>query len=323
MNPMFPSTNGGWAAPDIPAEARRVAAAAPIVDRGRAASPRALVGSPVGRLQPRTVGSVLDAGFEVLRYRFQTIALVCAAIVLPLAALPLLVTNALSSALGDSVDASTSNPWARLGVGVDSNSAALGGLVTLLGGIVASALVGVAVGHMVASWSIGADPGPSDTLRFAARRAPVAAGAAVLALLIKSLGLIACGLGFVVAVALLTPLGPVLAAEPGLGPWTAVRRTWRLASRRFGAMIGLTAASAAIFLVFSGIEASVNAVLVAQVVGARSWAWVVSSTLTVLFRLVVTPLQAAWAALMYLDLRVRTEGLDIELETTELLPDVG
>ena len=321
MNPMFPSTNGGWAAPDVAAETRGVPAVAPILERTAMGPSTVRRDSPLARLQPRSIGSVLDAGFEVLRYRFQTIGVVSAAIVVPFAALPLIVTGVLASTWGDRVDATTANPWSRLGVGLDSNSAATVALATHLGGALASALVGVAVGHLTASWLVGEDPGVMDTLRFVARRGGVTVLAAIVALLIKGIGTIACGVGFVVAVALLTPLGPVIAAEPGLGPWSAVRRTWRLSSRRFVPMLGLAIASGLVYLAFSGANAALNAVLVGQVVGAQSWSWIVSSSLAVAFRLVFTPIQAAWAALVYLDLRVRTEGLDLELETTELLSD--
>ena len=48
-----------------------------------------------------------------------------------------------------------------------------------------------------------------------------------------------------------------------------------------------------------------------------SWIWIAVAAVDVVVQLVMAPVLAGWAVLAYLDLRVRTEGLDLELEAMD------
>ena len=61
-----------------------------------------------------------------------------------------------------------------------------------------------------------------------------------------------------------------------------------------------------------------NAALVLELWSDASWVWVAAGVVGVVIELVLLPLKAAWASLAYVDLRVRTEGLDLELELDEV-----
>ena len=64
-----------WIAPDTPAEPRSTAPARPVPAGAPGQAPTGpLRGSPMGRLAPRGIWSILDGGFEVVRYRFATVA---------------------------------------------------------------------------------------------------------------------------------------------------------------------------------------------------------------------------------------------------------
>jgi hypothetical protein len=60
---------------------------------------------------------------------------------------------------------------------------------------------------------------------------------------------------------------------------------------------------------------------IANAVGDRWYGWVIVGATGVMFATVTTAFIALSAAFFYLNLRVRSEGMDIELHATELLPN--
>jgi hypothetical protein len=138
------------------------------------------------------------------------------------------------------------------------------------------------------------------------------------ALLLKALSIAACGVGLVVVVPMFVVLSPVVAVE-GLGPLASIGRSWRLSTRRrAGTMILLVIASFLLTIAFQLIVGLIGAVIQGQVIGDAAWGWIVLGVLSVAFQLFVVPLQACWAALAYLDLRVRSEGVDLEMEAADV-----
>jgi hypothetical protein len=281
-------------------------------------APRAVDGtlssSPVRHLQPRGVGEILDGGFEVLRYRFVTLMAVTAIFGLPLYALPALLGVADRGHTDAFANQGTGLPG--FGDGSTQNTSGLLSLLTLLGGALAIALIGVAVAHLVTSWVMGGDPTIRATLRHVASRSPVLVGAWVLAMLIKAAGVAVCFVGFIFVAPLLLVLAPVVSSER-LGPAASVGRTWRLSRPRFASLLGLVVVSGIVTWVIT-VVLSLISLLVTQIWQDATWVWVVAGATSVVVRLLLLPLQAAWAALAYIDLRVRLEGLDLQLEADEL-----
>ena len=301
VDPLPPTvpTSVDWASPGSTVDAPRVRSAPTIFDEPPRPT-RALVASPVSRLQPRTVGQLLDGGFEVLRFRFRTITIIAATIVLPLYALP----QALVAALGGVRD-----------VDLFGGSSPLGYLAQL-GLWVATMLLGVAIGFLVSGWLVGADPTPADTFRFLRSRLVVALGAFVVALLLKVAGLVACGVGILFVVPVLSVLAPVVAAE-GLGIVESVRRTIALARRRIGAVFGVGLLWALSSWLVSAAAAGAAAVVGELATGSTDGADIAVQAVNVVGTVVLTVVQVAVTVLVYVDLRVRTEGLDLELESME------
>lgn len=109
----------------------------------------------------------------------------------------------------------------------------------------------------------------------------------------------------------------VLENQSGLG---AIRRAWSLGQRRFWYMLGY------VFLLslFSWLIVIGPVLLLAGLggdlfttLGGLEFEWVsqiVQSVLTLLFGIFYIPLQSCAMVLVYLDLRVRTEGLDLALQ---------
>src|SRR4029077_8800244 len=98
--------------------------------------------------------------------------------------------------------------------------------------------LGVAMAHLVSGWLAGEDPGAGEVLRVVGRRSGVALLAWLIALLLKGLSILACGVGVVLTIPMFMVLSPVVAIE-GVGPLAAVKRSWRLSSRRFITMVVL------------------------------------------------------------------------------------
>ena len=323
MQPTHPSESPvvSWSPPDTVVDAPR---RGPLGAEHVAAAPssRALVGSPVDRLQPRTVGQLLDGGFEVLRFRARTIAIVAATIILPLYALPqLLITLLGGESAATDVFSDGGTPFlAGTGSMVSSyGNAAYFGYLVALGLAVAQMLTGVAVAHLVTAWMVGSDPGPSQTLRFVLRRSPVALAAFTVALLFKAAaGLVTCGLALLFIIPLLSVLAPVVAVEP-IGSGGAVSRTLKLANRRVGPLMMVSLLWLVVSLIVTLGTLLVTTILESLLGQDASSTAIIIGAVTVGVSAVLMVVQVAVTVLVYVDLRVRTEGLDLELEATDAL----
>ncbi|MHB1526281.1 MAG: glycerophosphoryl diester phosphodiesterase membrane domain-containing protein [Candidatus Dormibacteria bacterium] len=134
-------------------------------------------------------------------------------------------------------------------------------------------------------------------------------GGWVLAVLWVLVGLVAA----IVVYVRLVVVTPALVLE-GLGPWEAIRRSWKLTSghagRAFGVMISLVLVELLIGLAL-GI---VIGVLVGLAGGAQSTTGMVAGDVSTLVVGVLTaPILASGLTLLYFDLRVRKEAFDLEL----------
>lgn len=254
----------------------------------------------------------------MLRFRARTLFLVSAAILLPLAAVPqaLAYRGVGGAGLGLGLNFTSgggnvlADPAAQLGT-----QGLVGALLLTALPLLAMALLGLAIGHLVGGWLAGDDPGPAVVLRATIRQAHVALAAYVIALPLKAAGFVACYVGALVVIGQLQVLSPVIAFE-GLGPLKAIARSWRLSSRRFfrgpGLVVGLVLVSAAVSTALMGIQTVVDRML-----QDNSWGWAVSGGLGAAITMLLAPFQAAVAVLHYLDLRVRAEGLDLQLRAME------
>jgi hypothetical protein len=98
-----------------------------------------------------------------------------------------------------------------------------------------------------------------------------------------------------------------------------MRRSARLVSRRFWMVLGLALLSVLVEWLF---ETAIGLLpsLLALFLGTDGIGWVLPAAVTILTQLITMPVVAGITVLIYLDLRVRTEGLDLELEAIEAFP---
>jgi hypothetical protein len=291
-------------------------------------------------LRPLAVGELLDGGVKIIRrYPKPTLAasaLLSTAVTLVNIAFLLLVADAITVTAD-----TTPGESFRSGIG---NSAA-SGPATLLGWIGGALLTGALV-SVVSRAVLGQPATPRDAWDAVRPRAWALIGVALLTVLaylvplvlVVIVGVVTGGIGFVL-VAPLIPLEvwlwTVLALAPAVlileraGVGTALRRSRVLAMRSFWRVFGILALTWLITTVIASILVIPVALVSdfsilsggSETIGrgfliANAVAGGVATTL-------VAPYRAALQALLYVDQRMRTEGLDVALQAAAATPSTA
>jgi hypothetical protein len=305
-----------WAAPEepsiepagpapMPTSAREPVRRAP-VDAGRARP-----SLPV-RLQPLTLGDLLDGAWSVITCRPQAVFGASALVLVP----TVLLASVLVRTFGTSLDLVTAlrvffpyiHPGGRSLPGWPG--AALAVAVLSLGTFV----LGVAIARLVIGWYEGRELTATGAVIESLRRSPAVLGAFLILLVPKAVAIAA----FLVPAWLVFPylllVGPVIAIED-VGPWRAIRRSAGLVGRRYLRVLAIWTIWLVVERVIDfalGLVVEVVAELTPDSVDAilvpAGWAFVV---------FVSAPAVAGMATLLYLDLRVRSEGMDLERDVAE------
>jgi hypothetical protein len=109
--------------------------------------------------------------------------------------------------------------------------------------------------------------------------------------------------------ALLLPVAPVIALER-IGPFAAIKRSISLSKRRFWAILWIALLSGVVATSLS-LMLPLLPLAIVSIVGFGGEQYVVGAS-TIAASLLVLPFVAGAAVMAYFDLRVRTEGLDIQ-----------
>jgi hypothetical protein len=263
-----------------------------------------------------TVGDVLDGGFAILRRAPATILGLTAAFVVPVHALGAWLNRGTEGLDLDELVAQSDTSF-QLGEAAATNDAAA--VVLQVGPMIALVFVAAAIARLVAAWHVGHDLALGELLRGSAGRAVPLLVAWVLVHALELVSVIGFGVLPLAVMTWFLVTAPVIGAE-GLGPVAAMRRSARLVSRRFWRVLGLALLSVLVELLFENAIGLLPTVL-GLFVGTDGIGWVIPAAVSILTQLVTMPVVAGITVLIYLDLRVRTEGLDLELEAREALPD--
>jgi hypothetical protein len=260
-----------------------------------------------------TLSDLLDGAFRVIKSRPRTVFGIAATILVPVYILGAFFQR---NVLRDSP------------IGLPSLTGG-GGLVSLTGGdilgsfaaalVVAAALfpLGGALARLVTAWYAGGDLTAGEALAASFRRLPVMLAAFVLLLPLKALGYAFEEVGALVPVTLFVVTAPVITVE-GLGPIAAAQRSWRLVSRRFwpSVLVVVVCVVGSSVLTFAlGIIPEALASLLPS-----PFDWIATGAARAAVAMVVATALVSVSALLYLDLRIRTEGLDLELEAADAFP---
>lgn len=303
-----------WVAPDTPAAPVRTepAPAAPRPGPSPTATATATSGGagpavPVP-LRPMTIPDLLDGGLRAFKLAPATMAAVAAAFVVPTQAL----LGFASRGVAEEVSIGQTFDDALQATGPGDVDTGVGGDLFVLGLVaqgIALAFVTAAVARLVTGWYTGRVSAAGPLVVGALRRAwPLAAGW-VLVHLVEALFAVALVVPAIVPMAWFAVVSPVVACE-AVGPVRALRRSFQLSRRRFGAVLATCLLTALVHEILTGALSALGAVAVELDLPA---AWAVNTAVAAGALLVTLPFVAGVATLLYLDLRVRGEGLDIEL----------
>ncbi|MFV0316613.1 MAG: hypothetical protein ACK5O2_06585 [Microthrixaceae bacterium] len=268
----------------------------------------AMGAAEVGAGGPVGVGGVLDGGFDFLRAHFRLLLGLTAAMYLPLQIVDLvLVTRS-----GLSADVEGPQLMALGSVGTET----AGSWVVLALRVVALSVLGMTAGVLTSDALGGHARSTGAVLREVARRCWVAALIPFLTVPMKVIGGCLAYVGFFLADALVM-VASVLAGAERTGPFKSVGRSWRLAGRSLSTAIGISFGA---FMISAILQIAVYAgpVLLASNFVASESVLIVIQQVSLLALLVTQPLTASIAARAYVELRCRSEALDLSLRAREL-----
>lgn len=131
------------------------------------------------------------------------------------------------------------------------------------------------------------------------------------------MGLSALGFIFILLPALLVLATFTLLATPALvleraGVGTALRRSFQLTKRSFWRVLGIYLLTSILVAILAWVISSPSS-LFAPLLGSPAAIYVVTLVASVIASAITTPFMAAVVALLYIDVRMRTEALDVEL----------
>jgi hypothetical protein len=260
-----------------------------------------------------TAPDILDGAFAILKAAPATIVAFTAVFAVPVQILAgwlqrdLFGGSSIFALLDDSdtslttLDSGSDGTWASV--------------VLLFGPSLALVFVAAGLARLVGAWHVGRDLSLADLLRGSLPMAGPLLASWLLVHLAEGIGMFLCGLPGLAAMTWFLVTAPVIGAE-GLGPIQAMRRSARLTARRFWPVMGLSILSGLVAYLFNQALGLLPTVL-ALFVGTEGVGWVLLAASGVLTSLITMPVVAGATVLIYLDLRVRTEGLDLELQATD------
>jgi hypothetical protein len=268
---------------------------------------------PLRRLAP---SDLLDGAFAVLKASPANVLAVAALFVVPVQLVAAWLQRDALAAL-NLFDVLAGDEAAIEAVEEDDLGATAAGLLGLMGMSISLPFVCAATTALVLARHRGHDPSLGELVGIVVRKAPILLVAWVLVHIAQVFGLFLCGVGALAAMTLFLVTAPAVVAED-LGPVAAMRRSARLARRRFWPTLGVALLTGLVASLFDQALSSAP-VLLAVVVGTEGAGWLLLGAGGVMSSIVTTPVVAAATTLYYLDLRVRTEGLDLELEAAAVL----
>ncbi|MBI3257038.1 MAG: hypothetical protein HYZ59_04540 [Actinobacteria bacterium] len=294
-------------------------------------------------LHPMTVADLLDGSFRLLRNHARVVFPAAAVFIVP-AQLLSFAANVRSGVPEDfGVGGTAFAGLASTGSGSSVDVAFA--VVAMLLGLLSVALIGGVACQVVIASHDGHELSLSGVLRRVRQKGWALLGGWLLVHLLEASGflvfaapalaawagggdtlaLVLLGIGFV----LLVPIGfvvmtlsvavaPCVVSED-LGPVTSIRRSWRLMRRRFWPVAGVALLAGLIGSIVAQILAAVPATIGYALGGVGGWVLITASTIITM--LITQPFVAFVATLQYLDGRIRTEGLDLQIIADRLLAE--
>jgi len=272
-------------------------------------------------LRPLSVGEILDVSIKVYRQFFATLARVVAVVTVPIAVIELLVELSVLPTSGFSLSTSSLRPGSVvLPSGTDVARTLGGELVLVVLGLLASQLAIAGCTKAIADGYLGGQPTWQDSLRFGASRLGSLVWLTVLTgagLFLAFLCLVVPGIWLYAAWGVAVP-ALLLEGRRGTG---ALGRSFRLVRGRWWPTAAVLLVAVVLRSVVSDVVGGVidGIVLLGQHSSVLST--LVGGIVSAALAIVLTPFVAAVAVVLYVDLRVRKEGFDLQLLAQSLGTD--
>jgi hypothetical protein len=274
---------------------------------------------PQVALRPMTVADILDGAFSIIKARPMRLLGIAAVFVVPVHLVAAYIQRDLVGGAGFGFWFNTDDP----AVVAEANQSSGGSeflatiLVWLIPGL-ALMFVAAAVSKLVGAWTAGEDPAAGQLLRSTGRLWWPLLAAFVCVHVVEGLGIITCYIGSVAAMAFYSVTAPVIGAE-NLGPIEAMKRSARLVGAQFWRVLGINILIAIVDTLLTTALGGLPQVLAGWFEWDLEVAWTLLAAGNIIGAVISTPFVAAATVLLYLDLRIRTEGLDIELTARQLV----
>jgi hypothetical protein len=273
-------------------------------------------------LRPFTVADILDNTFQLFKANWKQLAVATLVYAVP-AGIVTAVTDAVDDSDQDQNFLTEIVPYST-GFSSDATGSDLvigmvAALLSLAITFLLQPLVQGIITRLVAANFVGRDMGAKEAFNGVKHLWLTFIGATILTTLAMIGGLIVFLVGFVIAAVLFSIVIPIIAIEEE-GVFNAMGRSWALVKRAFWRYLGtwivvfiLTVLIALAVGLIPGILASVL-----YDANVDPLAFVVAALGNTLGELVVFPISAIAATLIYFDARVRFEGFDVQLMAARL-----
>ncbi len=264
-------------------------------------------------LEPMTVSDLLDGAWAIMKGRPRTIFSITAMIIVPVQLLAAFFQRGAAQNFDATMMLGNTQTSTR-----GSSALGLGFLgLGVLGWALSSLsyfLLGGAIARLVSSWYAGTDLTAREAVVASLKKTHIYVAAFLLLLIPKAVSFAFCYIGAIFLIPLLMLTAPAIMIE-NLGPIAGIRRSWNLVSRRYWWCVWIWALSFVLEYVINAMLSSIPQLL-AQFVPALAADFLVPAG-AAFARLVTAPIVVGVCVLLYLDLRVRSEGLDLELEASD------
>lgn len=262
-------------------------------------------------LRPLGIGGILDAGFKIYKARFKTLALCVLVPVVPLAIVNVLLTAS-----------TTENGFDPTAPVEPEGTALTGTLISGLLSLLMAMLALAACTRAVAGAYSGEEITWRASLRAAVGKLAPLIGAVLLTILAVLVGFMLLIIPGIYLMFRLAVVVPAVIVED-LGPDGAVKRSWKLVGGRWWATFAIVASVSILVTIIAGILQGLILTPVLAGNDSELVGGVLSGLGEVVTNVFTLPLQAAVITVLYFDLRVRKEGLDLERLTEQISDGPG
>ena len=199
-----------------------------------------------------------------------------------------------------------------------SGGAVFAAFATLILDSLAVFVVGAIYAKVMAAWFSGKGPDATELLVWSIKRSPFLATVWIINhVLIFGAGIFSAGFGGVIIAILLMVSAPLMGAEDA-GIRVALSRSMTLVSARLFSAGGLFVLAGAGGQLMRFILRLVPTLLGINLLPIP--AWIISGVFDLIATTVVVSFTAATAVVLYLDLRVRKEGIDLDMAMDRVFP---